>query len=320
METHAERHRCLINAMNDDTFIHTGLFSKRAEEGIAWFNVVFAKLRSLYEELNRFACCLRIKIKRPKGDMLRGAFATCVWNRLLDSYQCVLLLQERGGGDEAKGCLRSVLESLFLLEANRNKKTFARRYILHDTVMSLKTNMRLLKASQAAKRLNKVQFLPDEGRKGLRAVINQMRNELGNRKAKKAKKPNAAKQKTRRHSNYSPSENAKEAGSGMVYEYNKSYGLLCMHTHTSVSGNLAKYLKPDLDPSVANFVVGPAYDDAHITLLLAMEYLIMALSSMNKLFALGEETAIEEYEKKWAELDTLAKEMPPLGGTYDRVG
>ena len=76
-----------------------------------------------------------------KGEPLRGPFAICIWNRFLDSYQCVLLLLERGAGDEAKGVLRSILESLFLLEANANKKTFAKRYIIEDQNAVLDINM-----------------------------------------------------------------------------------------------------------------------------------------------------------------------------------
>jgi Family of unknown function (DUF5677) len=201
-----------------------------------------------------------------------------------------LLLLEKGAGDEAKGMVRSILESLFLLEANTNKKTFARRYIIEDQNAVLSINKRALAASLKAERLGKNQFLSKKQRDAMRESIEH----LSMQKQKREKRWTAKSRKQRR---YGPWFNALAAGRKMVFEYQKSYGLLSLYTHTSVSGNLEKFLTLGKGGD-CNFIVGPSYEDAIPTLRLAMELLLIALSSLNRLFLLGEKVILEEYEER----------------------
>ena len=275
-------------------FFNAGYLSDKARENVAYFNREFGKWRELYEELNLYACELRRRMTPIKGEPLRGPFAICIWNRLLDSYQCVLLLLEKGAGDEAKGVLRSILESLFLLEANANKKTFARRYIIQDQNAVLDINKRALAASLKAQRLGKGQFLTKAERDDMRATIKRLSKE---KKARETMRTNKSKKQRR----YSPSFNARAAGRKMVFEYEKHYGLLCSYAHTSVSGNLEKFLT--IEPSGRlNFIVGPIYDDSIPTLRSAMEFLLIALLSLNRFFSVGERVILEKYDERLQEL------------------
>ena len=283
-------HFSQMSTESKTAFFDAGYLSDVAWENVADFNREFGKWRELYEELNGYACKLRRRMAPIRREPLRRPFAICIWNRLLDSYQCVLLLLEKGAGDEAKGVLRSILESLFLLEANANKKTFARRYIIEDQNVVLDINKRALAAALKAKRLGKEQFLSKAQREKIRATVKRLTEERQKREKLRTKK-------SKKQRRYGPSFNARAAGREMVFEYEKHYALLCSYAHTSVSGNLVKYLTIE-SPGKLNFHVGPCYDDSIPTLRSAMEFLLMALLSLNKLFSLGETVILEKFEER----------------------
>lgn len=109
-----------------------GLLSEVVAEQTEYFRQTYAHWIALYRDVNRFACELRYKIKLGgKKTGVRDVFAVCVYGRLLEAYQSVLILAEKGAGDEAKNVLRSVLECLFILGATFRRKRFAEKYILY---------------------------------------------------------------------------------------------------------------------------------------------------------------------------------------------
>ena len=128
----------------------------------------------------------------------------------------------------------------------------------------------------------------------MRATIKRLSKE-------KTKRERMRTNKSKKQRRYGPSLNARAAGRKMVFEYEKHYGLLCSYAHTSVSGNLEKFLT--IEPTgKLSFIVGPIYDDSIPTLRSAMEFLLMALLSLNRLFSLGEKVIVEKYEERLQEL------------------
>lgn len=318
----------MIPEQQKNTYYDEGYLSDRARDYVRHFNHEFREEKELYEELNRYTCGLRKRASPPKGPLKTFVFAICLWNRILDCYQCVLILLERGAGDEAKGVLRGMLESLFLLEAALNKKSFIRRYALSEPSRLLDLYSKGLEASRVAKRLGKRQFIPKLRRAEMRAKIALWEREQKKRRAKQAKRnamwekreaerrklqrriqakgPSKQEKKRKWQNSYEPSKNAKAAGSEMIFEYNKAYSYLCLYTHPTISGNLEKYLIVGPTGKQYNFVTGPSDKESGTTLMAGMTYLLIALKSLNKFLVLGESAILAKYSET---LDNLA---PPV--------
>jgi Family of unknown function (DUF5677) len=253
------------------THIHAGFLSDVVKEHVEQFHELYGHWWTLFTKVNTFACSIRLKLPIRKEERVRNVFTVCVFGRLLDAYQCVLILLERGAGDEAKSQLRNVLESLFVLGANLRQKTFAKRYILADEDAIRNMAKKALTASRKAKRLKREVFLDSTEKKGLQKRLSELEV-----------KRKAGKLVLMR--DYMPSKNAKAGGPLMVFEYEKAYSYLCGYAHLAISGVLHKYFSTSAGKF--RFEVGPNFEETPLTCRVAIDLLLVALELLNKHYKL----------------------------------
>jgi Family of unknown function (DUF5677) len=184
------------------------------------------------------------------GDDARLFLCSILLVRIITNFQSFLLLEMRGLEAEARAILRSLLEALFVLQANEKSPGFSGRYARH----SMNEHRKYLKKLDELKALG-VEYLPD-----LQALTPFTKDDA-----------------------LAIWQIAKEAGMEEIYVM--QYSRLCMHTHPSAIGLMDGLSETQGDRKKIEII--PRDIDADHNILTGVSFIVMALASVDRIYSFG---------------------------------
>ena len=239
----------------------------------------------LAHTINRFAEETKQEIaahNRNAQEIVSG----CLFIRILEGCQSVILQVERGFDLDAAVTLRVVFEALVYLKLSSEDEVFVQEYlILHDakrlqlTYKALKysedeTYVELLKSIEKEESIDKVvqkirnqliaQGIPAENLKELKPFLNKFKIHTLAEKA------------------------------GFLRLYRTLYYQTSMNTHTA-SKTLERYIAIDNDGQLTHFMHGPHFGNAEIHLSTTSEFLLTAIGIISNLFNLDKEKKVMQF-------------------------
>lgn len=241
--------------MND--FVEHGFLSSRSASWTNDFERGFQDWIALYHEVNDEGMKMLLVAKQD-GSSNQKILANQLTVRILTNYQAVYHLAKLGLESETRAIMRGLLEAVFVLQATEKQPGFSERFVKH----SVNQHKKLLKD------LDDLNLLNDPCAKDF--------NALG---------------KFDRSEHLSVLKLANEAEMGKTYRM--QYARLCMHTHPSALG-LADALKVNDQGILTGTIFAHSYIDTDHNLMTTIGFMLCAMGSINRLFALNRMARIRE--------------------------
>lgn len=120
-----------------------GFLGEPVEKWSCEFRKKHRHLLNRCEQLNRDVHSLLFSIKVHTEDV-REIIVTCLFMRTVEFYQAAILLFEKGMQTSAKGNVRSLLESVFILRAVAKCDKMLKAYIDNNEIQRLRTVNKML--------------------------------------------------------------------------------------------------------------------------------------------------------------------------------
>lgn len=206
---------------------------------------------------------------------LQEVLSACLFLRILNGFQAVVILCKLGLVFDTKVILRSIIEGHFLLKAVCEDLEFAKKYVLTD-------KSRRLKWINIAKN-TKDPYLESVREYATKERIEELNKEIANDKI----------------TNILTEEAAKIAG--MESTYNTAYRLLSEEVHC-LPRSLERYLGINAEGKITDFPWGPSDDDISLILFTSIDTLFNALQLMTNLFSIEMPTELREFDQTLTDL------------------
>jgi hypothetical protein len=257
-----------------------GFLSDEGVEGRKIFRKRFEAAFSLADELNRVAL---VKIREVKlGSADQAPFIIFLLTiRIIELFESIIILMERGILSSAKLLIRPLLEALFTLVAIDKDKSLVSKYF--DT--QDEAHLKLLKSSTQWKNEILKKAFKDSG---LEAKYIQQKNKLS------LSPPDSMK----------PIEWAKAAGLDDLYH--SFYVQYSSYTHSNLSA-LRDHID-SRDDNVLEASFGPSIEDLYDHIRNAVSFTLIALAHMCLTFDLEIDSEIRNIHKIITDLDDNQKE------------
>lgn len=201
--------------------------------------------------------------------------SACLFLRILNGIQAVVILCKLGLVFDTKVILRSIIEGHFLLKAVCEDLEFAKKYVLTD-------KSRRLKWMNIAKN-TKDPYLESAREYATKERMEELNKEIANDKI----------------TDISIEELARIAG--MESTYNTAYRLLSEEVHC-LPRSLEHYLGINAEGKITDFPWGPSDDDIPLILFTSIDTLFNALQLMTKLFSIEMPTELREFDQTLTDL------------------
>ena len=121
-----------------------GFWGEPVEKWSGEFKKKHRPLLDRCEQLNRDAHSLLFFIIKEHTKDMREIIVACLFRRAVEFYQAAMLLFEKGMQTSAKGSVRSLLESVFILRAVAKCDKMLKAYIDNNETQRLKTVNKML--------------------------------------------------------------------------------------------------------------------------------------------------------------------------------
>ncbi len=245
---------------------------KYSEEIVKWNKDLF----DLSFDYNKFAQETKYKFQIHSKDGQK-VIAGCLFLKILNTFQGVVILAKYGLQSDSKILLRSLFEPLCILKLVLEDKTFHRKYISTD-LFEMRKRFNIAKASPDA--------VFDELRKIADDEIEKLSSNIVKSEAEEYKVERLA------------------SLANLTSMYNTYYRLLSGTVHTSPR-SLDEYISTDDEGNLCSIKWGPTDEGVPIILLAAVEFLRMALNLMIQFFeieALEQLQALHTREKEFHRL------------------
>lgn len=224
------------------------------------------------EFMNRFQYSLNIHTGVP-GELLGAP----LYSRVLANYQALLVLSMRGMLDQAYTVLRVLIESLFYLAAISNEPEFAVEYVQYEEHQRKSTLGKL-------KRYKESQDKNDPEIEKAASKIREIEKEIAEGNIKKFPAEQVA-HKAGLHEWYDT-----------VYAYTSSY------VHTSARSLESHIVLKEGSEDILELKNEPIINGIHFPLSTGIEAMLVAVSSVCKIFALDEPPEISDFRENFQSL------------------
>ena len=241
--------------MND--FVAHGFLSGDSAPWMKDFDNDFQDWIGLYHEVNDEGMKMLLVAKQD-GSSNQKILANQLAVRILTNYQAVYHLAKLGLESETRAIMRGLLEAVFVLQATEKKLGFSERFVKH----SLNEHKKFLKD------LADLSLLDGPSTKDFDALGKFDQSE-----------------------HLSVWKIADQAEMGEFYKM--QYARLCMHTHPSALG-LTDTLKVNDQGIPTGTIFLHSYIDTDHNLMTAIGFMLCAIGSINRLFALNRLERIRE--------------------------
>ena len=272
-------------------FLQTGFLSSESDKAAKQFQKRYSGWIELYHGINEFSFAQLHVPDFINGDT-QGLLILSCYYRMLTVYQSAFLLIERGNDIEAKGLLRTLLESLLVMgaasNATSNKSNFVQRYVLNDENKCHSMIKTIIEVHKRLKASNGTLIYTD-------IQIKTMLDKIEEEKASfnDTTLPNHI-------SNWKSSiENkfiAEEADLLDMFEL--YYSFLCKFAHPSPYG-MRRYLEMSDKGLIKHFIVEPIYDGVELNMEIAMSVMLQGLEVYGKHFRLTIEGNIKQLRNQF---------------------
>lgn len=278
-------------------YVEHGFLSDKITNSIPEFRKAAAPWFNLYFDLNQCAQQQMLSASAVlKNDDMPSLFVFSLYYRLINTYQSVLLLVERGLDTDSKALLRNMLETLFVMKAIANDRSFARIYLLSNERSRINLLDNVVQANKLLKSQRADVFLTD-------GQLDEMRNEVAAfRKANPRPKGKGGK----------PLSDGTEvfniaAKAGLRIMYMQHYIYLCDYAHPSHNG-MREFFEQDAMGNIVSYRTGRNDGDAAANLRISMTFLLGALDVINTVYKLDlEKEMLPQFCKR---LDEVIDDSP----------
>jgi hypothetical protein len=241
----------------------------------------YSKFIELSHQINELAHSAKFELQVHNRDPQEFLAAT-IFLRLLNGFQAVVILAMKGLLFEAKVVLRSVIESLFILELLCKEEGFALEYLGSSMVQSLKW-MNIARESTDPNFDSLKQYATPEVMETLRKDIER----YGYKKLDVERISDRA---------------------GLHNVYNTQYRLLSEQVH-SLPISLDPFLVRDQKGELSSFDWGPKHEDLDLILFTNIQMLLTAMVSITKLFNVDKGGELKKIDENLAALAPLLGKM-----------
>jgi len=261
------------------TFEEEGFLSKETDVAA---RQIFEQHKELFEfcsEVNRFACSIKRKLHIHNQD-LRELTAAVLSTRLLEGFQAVYLLCNRGFGEETATQLRGMLESLIQLALCCDHWEF---YSLYLSYTEIRNKLKMINVA--------INSLEDEVLPSLKKYATTARKE----KLESRLQPllQLMKSKEIEKGDFESIENLSRTA-GLVLYYNSMYRYLSEAAHSS-PGSLEEYFKIDQKGDVVGLMHGYTGKNIYMFLVSAAHFLLNSIEAISQIFELETEKRTSDY-------------------------
>lgn len=243
----------------------------------------YAKFFELSYQISELAHDTKFELKVHNRDPQEFLSAT-IFLRLLNGFQAVVILGEKGLLFEAKVVLRSVIEALFILKLLCKEERFALEYLGSSKVQSLKW-MNIAHENQDPNFESLRQYATPK-------VMEALKKEIEQHGLKKLEVESIAKRADLHHI------------------YNTQYRLLSEQVHC-LPISLDPFMVQDKEGELTSFDWGPKYEDLDFILFTNVQILLAALNSITELFGLDKSDELKKINEGLSALGPLLGKMKP---------
>lgn len=261
------------------TFETEGFLSKEAEVAAGQ---IFEQHRGLFEscsEINRFACSIKRQLK-IHNQYVRELAAAVLFTRLLEGFQAVYLLCNRGFLEETAIQLRGMLESLVQLELCCVNWEF---YSLYLSYTEIRNKLKTINVA--------INSLEDEVLPSLKEYATTDRKEKLESQLQPILQIMESKGIKKEH--FETIENlARKAG--LTLYYNSMYRYLSEAAHSSPA-SLTSYFKRNQKGDVVGLLHGFTDRNIYMFLVSAAHFLLNSVEAISQIFALETKKGTSDY-------------------------
>ncbi len=238
-------------------------------------------LFALFYEVNRFTeqTIKEIRVSKSNPQELISA---CLFTRVLEGLQAAVILIERGLDLDATVILRGVYEALVYLRLSCEGKDFVGKYISKHDIDRLELLKKIRKDDPESKIYKIREYTSDES-------INQIISEL------EAKIKNEGIDIEKFKKDFSKRMLAEKAGMEELYKIYYYVTSDSAHTHPRV---LERYVATDEKGNPLQLNHGPCGENARLSLITAVEFLLSAIAYISTLFGLNKDTKIKDFHEE----------------------
>lgn len=261
------------------TFEEEGFLSKETEIAA---KQIFAQHRALFEfcsEVNRFACATKRQFSVHNQDR-RELTAAILFTRLLEGFQAVYLLSNRGFGEETAVQLRGMLESLIQLALCCDHWEFYSLYLSYTEIKNKLKMVNVASNSPDDEILPSIkEYATPELKQKLESQLEPILQEM---KSKGIEKRHFAAIETLARK------------SGLSPYYNSMYRYLSEAAHSSPE-SLKTYLKLNHEGDVVELMHGYTDRNIYLYMVSATYFLLNSVEAISQIFDLEKKKETEEY-------------------------
>jgi hypothetical protein len=263
---------------NEKGFLGTAIdeFSKSVQ-------LQYAGFFQLSHQINELAHAAKFELQVHNHDIQEYLAAT-LFLRLLNGFEATVILGTKGLLFEAKVVLRSVIETLFILNLLCKEEAFALEYLGSSKVQSLKW-MNIAHESQDPNFESLRQYATPQ-------VMEALRKEIEQHGLKKFEVEPIAKRGDLHHI------------------YNAQYRLLSEQVHC-LPISLDPFMVESQEGELTSFDWGPKHEDLDFILFTNVQALLIALESVTTFFSLDKSGELKKMDKALTALAPLLGKMNP---------
>lgn len=249
-----------------------GYLSKELDTVTKKIKNKFMPYFSLFEKLNKFAQDAVFLIK-VNNQNLQQIILAALYLRILNLYQTIYLLSEKGLNTEAKIILRALFENVFRFVAIIKHPELTKQYVYEDYCYQKKALNKLFEDDPTLNKLEELIQITAE---------NKRKIEDGNIKELRIR------------------EYADKAG--LISLYRTAYTFLCNSTHSNIR-DVEKLLVFDSDFNLSSFKWGPNDFEIDLALFGAINSILIVLQKLDEVFNVINEKKYLSLHSEFEELE-----------------